>query len=746
MKRLMLLLCSVAAVCISCGDDKSGDTGAQNTPSGGTSCDAPKTLCGDHCVSLADLHWSSCGVCTSDYQDKDGSADNGCEAKKESIPQTGCEGSLIKCGDDCVDLLALHWSVCGSCASGYEDQDGDASNGCEFKSNSEPIVTCSGTQVKCGESCVVLADMHWSGCGVCTADYEDADGNAANGCESKRPVVCDAPLTNCDDVCVELDAMHWSACGVCVVGYEDKDGNRANGCESVIYECPAGQVVCAGGCTDLSQNHWASCGVCIQGYADSDCDASNGCEAKQESPDCEAGYVKCGEDCVDLAAGHWASCGVCLDGYADEDAQPGNGCEALACAGGQVRCGNTCVDLNQKHWNSCDTCRGGYEDTDGNAANGCENKVMQPGACYEVADCQTLSHVASVSCDGGFCRISACAEGYADCDGDAVTGCEVVSARDYYHCGAVGACTGADAGSECKLGEQCASGVCKPVPEIIGCSDGTREGFIDLMRFNNLAACGGAWTVRGIHHNIPACGRQSGNTGSNRDGNGCNLEDLCAEGWHVCLGRGDVMTRSDYGCDGILDGVNQNEPALFITRTSSRGSLLCDPDTVGVPLNMNDIFGCGNFGCFATGNDCDPLKLSSHNLCSALRQSCGCSKQGDGSVTCSDNSGACYGNNIGHSIDYFSALNGKSYSPAWDCSSDLPDSGAGEQEARDILKSQPDSQGGVMCCKDQCQADADCGVGLICRYHVCVECIRKEDGSYEGCPTGKTCTQQHTCE
>ena len=742
-----LVLCSLAAVCISCGSESS-DNGKGNENDSQT-CTAPAVSCNGSCVTLADRHWRECGVCAAGYEDKDKNAENGCEYKTvQTDVAEKCADDLVQCGDNCVDFDKLHWVGCNRCATVWEDADGDPDNGCEAPVAHEET-GCTKPQVKCGDDCVNLSERHWKSCDVCVDDYEDADGNAENGCESKKPLVCSDPLVNCNETCVDLSARNWSACNTCVAGFEDKDGNAENGCESVISECPAGQVICAGGCTDLSQKNWAACDTCLPGYSES----ADGC-VPAAAEGCEDGQVKCDETCQNLAANHWVSCGVCMPGFEDADSDPANGCEALKCADGFTLCGDACVDMAQKHWRSCGECRPAYEDTDGDDANGCETRTMPIGACHEDADCASLAHVTAASCKAGNCVIAGCADGYADCDDDSATGCEVNAAQDYYHCGAKGLCTSSDAsgadykGIQCSLGEQCIGSACRPVPEIIGCSDGTREGFLDLIRFNNLAACGGAWQIRGIHHNEgPACSRQSGNTGTNRDGVGCNLEDLCAEGWHVCLGRGDVMTRSDYGCNGIMDGVNPNEPVLFITRTSSTGSLNCDPDTVGVPLNMNDIFGCGNFGCYATGNDCDPLKLSSHNLCSALRNDCGCSKQGDGSVKCGSYSpgDACYGGEYGHSLGYFAALNGKTYAPAWDCSSDKPDSPNGWQEARDILKSLPDQQGGVMCCKDQCQADADCGVGLLCRFHVCVECIRNEDGTYEGCPDGKRCSQQHTC-
>ena len=477
--------------------------------------------------------------------------------------------------------------------------------------------------------------------------------------------------------------------------------------------CELPKVECSGTCTDLGAMHWSDCGVCAEGYADADSDAANGCEAK-----------------------------------VDGENPGGNSGENPECADpDEKKCSGACVDLGTLHWSDCGVCALGYADADGDAANGCEARVkLHDGRCVDATDCETLAHVATASCVAGKCQIDACAEGYADCDGNPKTGCEMNGSSNFYRCGARGTCTDATEsanykGKACNLGEECRDGACKPVPEIVGCSDGTREGFLDLLKFNNLAACSGAWTVKGIHHNEgPSCNRKSGNTGENQAGAGCNVEDLCATGWHVCLGRGDVATRSEYGCNGILDGMPQNEPYLFITRTSSTGELNCDPDTVGVPLNMNDIFGCGNFGCYATGNKCDPLKLSGHNLCQALREKCGCSLQANGTVACSNTSGHCNGNGIGHPIDYFGALNHRIYTPAWDCGND----NSGWYEARDIVKTSND-QGGVMCCKNQCEIDADCGAGRICRYNVCVECIINELGQTEGCPAGKTCSASHTC-
>ena len=195
-------------------------------------------------------------------------------------------------------------------------------------------------------------------------------------------------------------------------------------------------------------------------------------------------------------------------GMSDGDAA--NGCETASvatCEAAEALCGETCVVLEELHWSGCGTCAAGYVDSDGDAANGCETPVFSNGDCQTDHDCKGLMHVSAATCESGRCVIASCADGYADCDGAVESGCEVLGKRDFNHCGAQGLCnvgerdSGNFAGMTCLLGQQCLDGACVAVPEIVGCSDGTREGFRDLIRFNNLAACGGAWTVPGIHHN-----------------------------------------------------------------------------------------------------------------------------------------------------------------------------------------------------------------------------------------------------
>jgi len=262
-------------------------------------------------------------------------------------------------------------------------------------------------------------------------------------------------------------------------------------------------------------------------------------------------------------------------------------------------------------------------------------------------------------------------------------------------------------------------------PQFIGCSDGSREGFMDIVAYELLAACGGAWDVPGIHNEVPACDRKAGNTGEIPLGTGCNVSDLCASGWHVCLGKNDVLNRSPLGCKEIMLGADS--PAFFLTRTSSTGAFNCAPDTIGDPASINDIFGCGDLGCPANEASCQPLQLGSHDLCKSLKNkpnsNCQCYFLGEldpgdaeyvegdlVNVTCVPDSGGC---GWCWPLDYWNKFLGVYHDNVWDCGSNTT------QEANNVIKTNPYQQGGVLCCKDQCQEDSECGEGQVCIMSTC---------------------------
>jgi hypothetical protein len=140
-------------------------------------------------------------------------------------------------------------------------------------------------------------------------------------------------------------------------------------------------------------------------------------------------------------------------------------------------------------------------------------------------------------------------------------------------------------------------------PNGVGCSDGTAEA---LLVETGLAACDGAWSIPGVvNDDPPACNRAAGNDGGNPSGEGCNVADLCAVGWHVCLGANDVASHAtESGCSDLTPPQPDGDAYIYLTRQGGRdGEGTCSPD--GSTDGNDDAWGCGTLGLEAT--TCPPL-------------------------------------------------------------------------------------------------------------------------------------------
>ncbi|MBK8480761.1 MAG: hypothetical protein IPL40_06260 [Proteobacteria bacterium] len=141
----------------------------------------------------------------------------------------------------------------------------------------------------------------------------------------------------------------------------------------------------------------------------------------------------------------------------------------------------------------------------------------------------------------------------------------------------------------------------------IGCSDETREGFVDPQTHWAIAACGGGWSLPGLVDTLPRCNRQAGNSSSNPTGAGCSAGDLCALGWHVCETLQEIDAAASGSCSGAAVGGGAFYATRLFTFAGFCGSF---PD---------DVWGCGNLGQVQVGGGgCAPLDRSVGNKCSAL--------------------------------------------------------------------------------------------------------------------------------
>jgi hypothetical protein len=139
-------------------------------------------------------------------------------------------------------------------------------------------------------------------------------------------------------------------------------------------------------------------------------------------------------------------------------------------------------------------------------------------------------------------------------------------------------------------------------PAVVGCADGTREGFVDPAAWRRIAGCSGAWSVPGVRSaasRARQCGGAAGNSSEPPSGPGCSVADLCAAGWHVCEDGEDVRRSSPTGCESAIQ---PRFAAFFLTRAGATAYGLCAPDT----MLDNDVHGCGSYGQAEVAG-CQPL-------------------------------------------------------------------------------------------------------------------------------------------
>jgi hypothetical protein len=140
------------------------------------------------------------------------------------------------------------------------------------------------------------------------------------------------------------------------------------------------------------------------------------------------------------------------------------------------------------------------------------------------------------------------------------------------------------------------------VVSLVGCSDGTREGYLDLAKYPTVAACSGGWDEAGLTSaasRTPQCNRRAGNDGERPTGGGCSAADLCAVGWRVCENAEALATVPD-GCADAIAPFGDNR-VFFVTRQRVAG-LTCSATAQG----SNNVYGCGNFGG-TSDHSCNPL-------------------------------------------------------------------------------------------------------------------------------------------
>ncbi len=250
-------------------------------------CGSCTTVCQNGNASWVCSSGSCVPTCSSGYGNCDGSDANGCERSLNSLTNCG------SCGTTCSRSHATATCATRSCAiqscnGGYDDCNGNDADGCETSLHTTS--DCG----SCGSSCNLAhatPTCPTGSCRVasCAGGYGDCNGSASDGCETSLRT-----NSNCGSCGSPCNLAHAGAscasgaCGItsCSSGYDDCNGTASDGCETSLHttsDCGS----CGSSCTVANGTPSCSSGTCAvstctSGFGDCNGSASDGMRDRPE--------------------------------------------------------------------------------------------------------------------------------------------------------------------------------------------------------------------------------------------------------------------------------------------------------------------------------------------------------------------------------------------------------------------------------------------------------------------------------
>lgn len=309
-----------------------------------------------------------------------------------AVGLTGCVGAppqpCTTCNDVCVDTNtdSANCGACGTvCAGGSRcEAGGCVSTGATCSLNCGPNGSCraSGTST----SCVCSPGYTSARCDSCASGFQDNDGDGTcvpdcDGVNCANGAACDASSGKA--LCACTSGYAGPTCTLCAVGYQDNDqnGTCVTTCNTAMLSCgPQGTCSDSSGtptCRCALGSSGAGCTTCTTGFQDADGDGT--CAPDCTTLSCVNGGLcstSTGTARCNCAAGYAGpSCALCSAGFQDND---GDGTCTANCLGAALSCANggACSDLSGTAacacaagytGATCATCAAGYQDDDGDS-------------------------------------------------------------------------------------------------------------------------------------------------------------------------------------------------------------------------------------------------------------------------------------------------------------------------------------------------------------------------------------------
>jgi hypothetical protein len=411
-------------------------------------------------------------VCAPDYASCDGSLQNGCETAL--LTTTAHCGA---CNQPCTNEHGTTSCVLGqcvpSCATGYQDCDGNPRNGCEtdIRVNSEH---CGGCGLACTNEHGTVSCQSMQCVPGCASGYGDCNGNPRDGCETDIRTTT-AHCGACNQACANdhgsTSCIGGACVPVCDQGYRDCNANARDGCETNILTTTAHCGECNQPCVNPNGTTRCEGGQCLPtcspGYYDCNGNPRDGCEANlSQVTTCNA----CTQD-ADCPPNFYCNAGLCTKkkvlgepcSVGTPPQAPGRECQSGFCIDG-VCCENDCTGLCRScrlegHRGFCSFISSG-QDPDNECVEESPSTCGQDGFCDGAGGCRLWA-------SGTECLPQSCAAGVQTnrrtCDG--FHNCQqalppTTLCAPYVCSGTIACHTSCQTDAECASGYSCVGGIC----------------------------------------------------------------------------------------------------------------------------------------------------------------------------------------------------------------------------------------------------------------------------------------------